>query len=918
MRPLRLKLSAFGPYAGEAEIDMAALGRSGLYLITGDTGAGKTTIFDAITYALYGEASGDSRDPSMLRSKYAAPETPTFAELEFEYGGKKYTVRRSPEYMRPSKRGGGMTKQSAESELRLPDGRIVSKNKEVNDEIHGIMGVDKSQFCQIAMIAQGDFLKLLLAKTGSRIEIFREIFKTGLYNTLQDELRRGAAEAKSRCAELRSEMNRYARSVEYEDESLDEIFAGGYVRADEATEALDTLIKNDEKRRAELKAEEKELESAAEELSRSLGKAEEIAASREMLAAAEAELKKIGPELELLAAALETERGRKAERGKLEAEAAAIENTLPRYDELDADVLAAEETKKSAEAAAHDAENLKRGRAEAEKKLRDLKAEQDELKDAGERRERLTAELERAETRKKRLNELKDSLEKHGKAAKLLEDAKLKYMAASSRADALKREFDLMQRAYLDEQAGVLAERLTVGEPCPVCGSLEHPHPAEKSAAAPSEKELEDAKAELESADADSRNAYDRVSELQSESASRRSECERLGGELLGTDKIDALNQKLPEAENEADAAANELKDVLNAETERAKRKAELEELVPKAEAENREIGIRSGEAEKRAAALEAELEQKEAAVSRLANSLEFESKAAAEERIKELSRIRTDMEAALEKAEKDHELKSADAAALRGKIKSLKERLDGAPEIDPQAERERIDELALKKEEVSGALTALAMRIKTNGGARSEISRLGKELEAAERRLVMIGELSSTAGGTVTGREKIMLETYVQMTYFDRIIARANTRLLVMTSGQYELARQTEADNNRSQSGLELSVIDHYNGTERSVRTLSGGESFKASLALALGLADEVQSSAGGIRLDTMFVDEGFGSLDEESLRQAIDVLTSLTEGSRLVGIISHVGELKQRIDKQIVVTKQKSGGSRVSVVCD
>ncbi len=918
MRPLRLKLSAFGPYAGEAEIDMAALGRSGLYLITGDTGAGKTTIFDAITYALYGEASGDSRDPSMLRSKYAAPETPTFAELEFEYGGEKYTVRRSPEYMRPSKRGGGMTKQNAESELRLPDGRIVSKNKEVNDEIRGVMGVDKSQFCQIAMIAQGDFLKLLLAKTGSRIEIFREIFKTGLYNTLQDELKRGAAEAKSRCAELRSEISRYARSAEYEDESLDEIFAGGYVRTDEAAEALDILIKNDEKRRAELKAEEKELESAADELNRRLGKAEEIAASQKMLAAAEAELKKIGPELELLAAALETERGRKTERGKLEAKAAAIENTLPRYDELDADRAAAEKTKKSAEAAARDAENLKSGRAEAEKKLRDLKAEQDGLKDAGERRERLVAELERAETRKKRLKELIDCLEKHGKVARLLKDAQNKYLAASSKAGALRHEFDLMQQAYLDEQAGVLAERLKDGLRCPVCGSLEHPYPAEKSASAPSEKELEDAKAELESAEADSRNAYDRVSELQSESASRRSECERLGGELLGTDKIDALTQRLPEAGKEADAAANELKDMLSAETERAKRKSELEKLIPETENESRVIEERFGEAEKRAAALEAELEQKQAAVSRLANSLEFESKADAEERIKELGRIRADMEAALEKAQNEHESKSAEVAALRGKIKSLRERLEGAPEIDPQAERERIDELALKREEVSGALTTLAMRIKTNSGARSEISRLGKELEAAERRMVMISELSNTAGGTVAGREKIMLETYVQMTYFERIIARANTRLLSMTSGQYELARQSEADNNRSQSGLELSVIDHYNGTERSVRTLSGGESFKASLALALGLADEVQSSAGGIRLDAMFVDEGFGSLDEESLRQAIDVLTSLTEGNRLVGIISHVGELKQRIDKQIIVTKQKSGGSRVSVVCD
>ena len=175
---------------------------------------------------------------------------------------------------------------------------------------------------------------------------------------------------------------------------------------------------------------------------------------------------------------------------------------------------------------------------------------------------------------------------------------------------------------------------------------------------------------------------------------------------------------------------------------------------------------------------------------------------------------------------------------------------------------------------------------------------------------------LSNTANGTITGREKIMLETFAQMTYFDRILIRANTRFMMMSGGQYELRRRVEADNNRSQSGLELDVIDHYNGSLRSVKTLSGGESFKASLSLALGLADEIQSAAGGVQLDTMFVDEGFGSLDEDSLQQALRVLSELSEGRRLVGIISHVGELKEKIDKQIVIKKDRAGGSRAEIV--
>ena len=224
--------------------------------------------------------------------------------------------------------------------------------------------------------------------------------------------------------------------------------------------------------------------------------------------------------------------------------------------------------------------------------------------------------------------------------------------------------------------------------------------------------------------------------------------------------------------------------------------------------------------------------------------------------------------------------------------------------------------ELAEQLQQLSDRITELSGRLSENRRTLDHLGRQEKELKDAEHQNILWNGLSQTANGGWGGKGKVMLETYVQMSYFDRILIRANRRLLVMSSGQYELARQKESDNKQTQTGLDLEVIDHYNGSVRSVKTLSGGESFQASLSLALGLSDEIQAYAGGIRLESMFVDEGFGSLDEESLNQAIRALNDLSEGNRLVGIISHVSELKERIDKQIVVTKEKSGGSRVQIL--
>ena len=236
--------------------------------------------------------------------------------------------------------------------------------------------------------------------------------------------------------------------------------------------------------------------------------------------------------------------------------------------------------------------------------------------------------------------------------------------------------------------------------------------------------------------------------------------------------------------------------------------------------------------------------------------------------------------------------------------------------EFDADAAVERRNEIVQKRSALESEFRDLHHRTETNREVLRQIEKQSAAIADVEKRWMMVGPLADTANGNLSGKEKIMLETYVQMAYFDRIIERANTRFMVMSGGQYELKRRREADNNRSQSGLSLDVVDHYNGTERSVKTLSGGESFKASLSLALGLSDEIQASAGGIQLDTMFVDEGFGSLDEESLQQAMRALNGLAEGNRLVGIISHVPELREKIDRQIIVRKDRSGGSRVEVV--
>ncbi len=919
MRPIKLTLSAFGPYAGRMELPMERLGEKGLYLITGDTGAGKTTIFDAITFALYGEASGKEREPVMMRSKYAAPETPTFVELLFSYGNQRYTIRRSPSYRRPAKRGGGMTVQDAREELTLPDGRVLTKKGEVNQAVRGILGVDREQFSRIAMIAQGDFLNLLLAPTKDRREIFRQIFKTGRFQELQERLKEESGVMKDRWERQRASVRQYVGGLvcPEDDVCAMELAAAkeGKLPMEKTVELIRRLLKQDQEAGQAIASEMEQTDRHRRRIHEELARAGEMEKTEQALAQAEQAFREKEALLKERRLAWERENERKPLREKLQEQITMLQQILPRYEELDQNRKNIQLLKKQQEESGVLQQKQRAGLQRQKEELERFREERRSLEDAGVSLERFTALLETADRRRVELERLEHARKEYGALQEQYEAAQEAYLLSSRKAAECLERYRAWNQAFLDGQAGILAERLEEGRPCPVCGSLSHPHPAEKGEAAPSEKDLEAAKAASERAQADMSAKSEAAGMAGGRMSGKRREIEEKLAELPGGCAFEEAEQRLREETQENSRRMTELQNLIREEMKRKKRKQELDGWIPDQEAAllRAEEAVRREQiaCAEREAGLTALTEQTE----RLAASLTMGSRREAEEQFNGLSRQKRELERAGEEAEQAYRNVQQEISHERGRIRSLRERLRETPRPDKEkleADRRGLDE---RYGGLQDRLTDTRTRLAANGSALRHILQQSDALQETEERWAWVKALSDTANGNLAGREKVMLETWIQTTYFDRIIDRANTRFMVMSGGQYELKRRAEAENNRCQSGLELDVIDHYNGTTRSVKTLSGGESFQASLSLALGLSDEVQSSAGGIRLDTMFVDEGFGSLDEEALRQAVRALSALSEGNRLVGIISHVSELKEKIDRQIVVTKDRAGGSRAVI---
>lgn len=1312
MKPKKLVISAFGPYADRMELDFERLGGGGLYLITGDTGAGKTTIFDAITFALYGEASGEVRKGEMFRSKYAKPEVRTFVELTFTYQGKDYTVKRNPEYLRPKDRGQGMTMEKANAELIFPDERQpVTKISEVTKAVTELLGLDQRQFRQIAMIAQGDFQKLLLAGTADRSEIFRKMFHTEIYQELQNRLREEAKARWKTYDEKKRSISQYldnvvcpedARWKKEFDRLKKENFNGQVMRG---MELLAQCIEWDEEQLRMLKEEQRALYGEIEKKNQLLGKIKERQTRQAEKEQKENERKLLLPEveekkkkseqaekeagicekleeqireekacLELLRKMkqeqeamtqlqkelqetaeakgklqeeqenakkeLEQQKARKEKLSGTEVELARTEQKetyaaeqvqqLSAYCEeigKTADEEAAKkeeenalcekikETEQAAGKAAEEAEklagqdkvceklqeekeNVRRKiftLAEAKKQLekttdealqlaeqlKQLQREEEKLQadrtaTAEQMAKRSSAALQQEKFRQER-ETLENLLKSWEWACKELEEKQSAYRDGIQKRDNLRKTYQAMESLFLDAQAGILAEKLTEGEPCPVCGAIHHPQPAKRAEHTPDKATLDQKKEELreqeETAAGQSEaagNCSRRVKELREQLTAcllkkmPHEREEKQGNGLTETDKESSFQEEnetqrfLPMSDSlfcqEAVKKAEQLQEEESKQKVRQTEYAELEktqtrqqenlETLKKAiagaqadlgraegtqkaleEQLNKEIaeaekepGVeevtasaeRKGSTEKKGAAEDrdyAETDDRNFLVGQIEKVLSFwenrqkqcgEEFAAAQAKMKrraecialqkeaessqkkdheQLQRVRSCLEVLQsdrkrwnEKEEKlletleqqRKEIKSADqfeniaeisftekqfleiltdtekqlwvrsmqeqrywkekqetlekqkrnllaqkeelqriqleiqaeTQKIEQKEKTIREKelLEAKRKAEQKALQERIQEketkLAGKEEkellehikgwetqkeqrkaaqktakeeldavqknltEVQAALAAiqtleaadeeadlqgqqlpseteLQENLEMLSGRKQELDQRYNEqyhvantnqnvyqavqtqqsqMQEVEEEYKWVNALADTATGNVTGKRKIDLETYAQMTYFDRILRKANVRFLTMSQGQYELKRQEDGGNIKSKAGLELNVIDHYNGTERSVRTLSGGESFQASLSLALGLSDEIQSYAGGIQLDSMFVDEGFGSLDAESLNQAVKALEGLAEGNCLVGIISHVPELKDRIERKIVVTKNRS----------
>ena len=911
MLPRKLTISAFGPYAATTTIDFAKLGRSGLYLITGNTGAGKTTIFDAIVYALYGEASGSNREPKMMRSKYADNDAETFVELEFEYAGRQYRVRRNPPYERLKLRGEGVVLQSENVELQLPNGQILIKKNEADAKIKEIMGVDCGQFKKIAMIAQGDFMRMITTSTKERIEIFREIFKTNIYQKFQEELQSEVKKVWLELNNAKQSVNQYIENVDIE----------GFDTANQPIELIVEQLREQLKRDAEAKTaivtELDVLDKKRIAIAEKLAVQEKYEANVKSLNDNKIQLEQKTLLLKNLESQKQAAEARKPEIEAKTGRIAQIKAALDKYDNL-------ENTENQLKKLESELQAATNGKAAAEKnatdlaaKLELLKTEYSQLENVAEQKVKLESEQKEVERKLNQLekliveqNNLMSETDKLKKCQELLEKLILERKAKLA-------EYESKNELFLLSQAGILAQELKDGQPCPVCGSTHHPKIAVKPENAPTKEEVKELKSKFDEYDGRVNNGQQVCTEQKTQCESLAENVKKQIAEIFGKDAQNVTDETIGKEKAAASQRQQGIKaEIVKMQTGIERRRKLNDEIIPQLQNQTDAEKKRANELTAQISGLKAQHKAAAEAIAALKKELEFDSKQAAQTEIQKLESERKAINDAIATTTDNYNRCDKEIQQLAGIIKGLQNQTKDGCKINKE-------ELQVVKQQIETEINTknqykqkLEIRLDSNSKSLESIEATSAKLQALQTEYQWKNALSQTASGSINGKQKIQFETYVQMSFFDRIINRANIRFMIMSNGQYELKRKELASNNSAQSGLDLDVIDHYNGTERDVKSLSGGESFKASLSLALGLSDEIQSNAGGIQLDTMFVDEGFGSLDSDSLEQALKALNSLTEGNKLVGIISHVDELK-RIDKQLIVSKDKTGGSRVELVC-
>ena len=930
MRPIELKMSAFGPFAGLTTLRLDALGTDGLYLITGYTCAGKTTIFDAIIYALYGEASGNIRTTDMLRSKYANADTATFVELTFVFKDKTYIVRRNPEYLRPSKRGEGrFTKESAKAQLTMPDKEVITGLVSVNNKIIEIIGLNKNQFSQIAMLPQGEFMRLLLADTKQRIEIFREIFDTEPYLLLQDRIKRDANELYRLVSDYKKSMAQYVADVYCDENSeynqaLINIKNDSQMSIKEILDIIDKIIAQDKSCADEYDKAIISIDKGIDQLNSKLTIAIQTERIKDDYKSALTQLNNLTEEYENVYSIYKAECEKDSERNELSLNIEKSSEKLESYELLEKYKKDYGKKLDKINNITQDIHEDTKSLNECIKQIDNCKKEAEILKNTELEIEKLNSKISDIIKKKEGVEYLKDVFERKIKAVSQADEAKDRYMSAFAAYEEANNRYLKMEKAFFNEQAGIMAAALEEGQPCPVCGSVTHPVPAVAGDDAPTEMQLKKYKIYVE-------DKSKECSELSSQSGLLSGQAESMNNMFFGsivnfntqwkealdnssddeTIRVDII-QLLADLGKILDEAMLEKKNA----DENISKYNNLIKMLSDYDKKVEQFKDKINKSKNELAILSTQNENMQKQISQLEKELGNKDIMQAKKLINDMKLKKVQLDKAYEAAKKQYDEYTINIKTLKNRISDLQKQISHTdkqktPDIDIPMYEKQLEDMKKERLKLREKKNIVDIRIANNEKIYKSIERVNEKSEKSEKHYSWLRTLSDTVNGSLSGKSRIKLETYVQMSFFDRIIMRANTRFMRLTDGQYELKRSDSKDNYKNQTGLELDIIDHYNGTIRSVKSLSGGEAFEASLSMALGMSDEIQSRSGGIQIDTMFIDEGFGSLDDESLSQAVKVLNSLSSSDRLIGIISHVSVLKDRIDKQIVVSKGKTGGS-------
>lgn len=898
MKPLKLTISAFGPYKDEVEIDFSKIGENGIFLITGDTGSGKTTLFDAISFALFGEVSGSNRLVSSIRSNFSDETQDTYAKLEFEHKNKIYKIYRTPQYERPKTRGKGITKNIADAILEYDD-IVISRIKNVDEKIEEILGINSKQFKQIAMLAQGEFIKILFAESKDRTDVFRKIFETDIYNLITRKLNEKHKLYKENLQELKNSFVTNTANIIWEEiPSIYEKISSKELNKLDIEEILNLLEKEIEKNNQNYKQNEEEYNILERELKKQEEKITKQTEDNLKIDKYE-KLLELKKDLEDRKMEIINKKDLVTKNQKILAVVLPKEEKVISYKkdivkfekdikELEEKIRLGNEKEKTFKSKEKDIEILKKYL----KILEDLKFEKDEIKN----------KTQKIEIIKRGLTVKENTSNEYEKISKEYKNLNIKYLEEEDK--------------FFKEQAGIIAEKLEENKPCPVCGSLSHPSIAKKSDNVLTKQQLDLLKEKLENKSLENQNIKNKLTEIISKlktliddiTESKKEDFDILKYFEDVKKQDDEITKKIEKQLLDIESIYFNLTN-LKFELEKFnfdKFKKEFDEKIKK----DKENLIQNKTLQKeylnRKLETENSLKTAKKEYEKAYKSLEFGT----EEEYKE----KTITEKEIKIITKEVESYNKDVTANKTMIIELEKSVKGKEKKDLTIDKE----ILLEKQKELSLKRKLQINLKGTLDNNKRISSLlnnnSKQLLEKIEEYLLYEELSKTASGTISGKTRIEFEQYVQATYFDMIIIEANKRLAKMSENRYLLVRKQTAEKLTDKIGLDLEVIDNYNGKRRDVKSLSGGESFKAALSLALGLSDVIQSYSGGVVVDTLFIDEGFGSLDSESREQAINTLNSLIDSNKLIGIISHVTELKERIDKKIVITKT-ADGSKVDV---